>query len=198
MIADRTELIRVRVDQNGKEPKDQTKADTTTPAETTHTLPKTQENTAEMCIFPSPQPTPRSLPPQKPKGPKPPQQPSAYSTLCSAVSRIATQVGYVAEEEFLRIPSTRNVAIVGRRWKSPVMPAQDENGRQGSAAVETIHAEGVTADESIGLEERSETVKMIVRRELGVLSLEDVAEEWRRRAAGIAGSKGTMARECHH
>ncbi|KAF2083712.1 DUF1613-domain-containing protein, partial [Saccharata proteae CBS 121410] len=42
------------------------------------------------------------------------KQPSAYATLCDWVSRIAEDVGYTPEKEMLRIPSTRNVGIVGR------------------------------------------------------------------------------------
>ena len=44
------------------------------------------------------------------------KQPSAYSSLCDWVSHLATEVGYVVEREMLRIPSTRNVGIVGRAW----------------------------------------------------------------------------------
>ncbi|MCJ1413175.1 tRNA(Ser) Um(44) 2'-O-methyltransferase [Ptychographa xylographoides] len=42
------------------------------------------------------------------------KQPSAYSSLCDWVGYLATEVGYVVEKEMLRIPSTRNVGIVGR------------------------------------------------------------------------------------
>ncbi|MCJ1437499.1 tRNA(Ser) Um(44) 2'-O-methyltransferase [Xylographa pallens] len=44
------------------------------------------------------------------------KQPSAYSSLCDWVSHLSTEVGYVVEREMLRIPSTRNVGIVGRAW----------------------------------------------------------------------------------
>ncbi|MCJ1256095.1 tRNA(Ser) Um(44) 2'-O-methyltransferase [Lignoscripta atroalba] len=42
------------------------------------------------------------------------KQPSAYSSLCDWVSHLTSEVGYVAEREILRTPSTRNVGIVGR------------------------------------------------------------------------------------
>ena len=45
------------------------------------------------------------------------KQPSAYSTLCDWVSHLASEVGYEVEREMLRIPSTRNVGIVGRNTK---------------------------------------------------------------------------------
>ncbi|MCJ1285862.1 tRNA(Ser) Um(44) 2'-O-methyltransferase [Xylographa opegraphella] len=44
------------------------------------------------------------------------KQPSAYSSLCDWVSQLSTEVGYVVEREMLRIPSTRNVGIIGRAW----------------------------------------------------------------------------------
>ena len=42
------------------------------------------------------------------------KQPSAYSSLCDWVAHLAARVGYVAERELLRLPSTRNLGIVGR------------------------------------------------------------------------------------
>ncbi|MCJ1251501.1 tRNA(Ser) Um(44) 2'-O-methyltransferase [Trapelia coarctata] len=44
------------------------------------------------------------------------KQPSAYSSLCDWVAHLASEVGYVVEKEVLRIPSTRNVGIIGRAW----------------------------------------------------------------------------------
>ncbi|KAK4507991.1 hypothetical protein PRZ48_001726 [Zasmidium cellare] len=43
------------------------------------------------------------------------KMPSAYSTLCSYVASLATEVGFKPEQEILRIPSTRNTCIVGRK-----------------------------------------------------------------------------------
>ena len=42
------------------------------------------------------------------------KQPSAYSSLCDWVAHLAARVGYNVEREMLRMPSTRNVGIVGR------------------------------------------------------------------------------------
>ena len=46
------------------------------------------------------------------------KRPSAYSSLCDWVTHLASSVGYVVERDMLRIPSTRNVGIVGRSWVS--------------------------------------------------------------------------------
>ncbi|CAF9938583.1 MAG: tRNA(Ser) Um(44) 2'-O-methyltransferase [Alectoria fallacina] len=42
------------------------------------------------------------------------KQPSAYSSLCDWVAHLAARLGYEVEREMLRMPSTRNVGIVGR------------------------------------------------------------------------------------
>lgn len=42
------------------------------------------------------------------------KQPSAYSSLCDWVAHLAARVGYKVEREMLRLPSTRNVGLVGR------------------------------------------------------------------------------------
>ena len=45
------------------------------------------------------------------------KQKSAYSSLCDWVSHLAGRVGYEVEREWLRLPSTRNMGIVGRRMR---------------------------------------------------------------------------------
>ncbi|MCJ1232563.1 tRNA(Ser) Um(44) 2'-O-methyltransferase [Varicellaria rhodocarpa] len=57
------------------------------------------------------------------------KQPSAYSSLCDWVSHLASSVDYVVEREMLRIPSTRNVGIVGRTWVEGRM-TKDEAARR--------------------------------------------------------------------
>ena len=41
--------------------------------------------------------------------------PSAYASLCSYITTLTEYVGYFPEKEMLRIPSTRNAAIIGRK-----------------------------------------------------------------------------------
>jgi tRNASer (uridine44-2'-O)-methyltransferase len=82
-------------------------------------------------------------------------------------------LGYVVEKEMLRIPSTRNAAIVGREEQM-----DGENGdvdRKGD-------------EDGKGAEQRWNRVKQIVQREVG--DLEKVSREWMERAKVIAGSKG--------
>ena len=47
------------------------------------------------------------------------KQPSAYASLCEWVAHLAADVGYVVEREMLRLPSTRNMGIVGRVIAEP-------------------------------------------------------------------------------
>ncbi|KAL8773462.1 MAG: hypothetical protein Q9209_001566 [Squamulea sp. 1 TL-2023] len=43
------------------------------------------------------------------------KQPSAYAALCDWVSHLSMAVGYEIEKEMLRLPSTRNIGLVGRK-----------------------------------------------------------------------------------
>lgn len=52
------------------------------------------------------------------------KQPSAYASLVAWVESLAREVGFVVEREVLRIPSTRNVGVVGR-----VVGNVEEGGR---------------------------------------------------------------------
>jgi tRNASer (uridine44-2'-O)-methyltransferase len=79
------------------------------------------------------------------------------------VTSLATEVGYEVEKEVLRIPSTRNIAIVGRRHQQDEGEGDDEKRRR-------------------------ETVKEILEREVG--SVEDVGREWVERVRKIAKGKG--------
>lgn len=46
------------------------------------------------------------------------KQPSAYASLCSYIAHLTSAVSYKPEKEHLRIPSTRNIAIVGREKRA--------------------------------------------------------------------------------
>ncbi|OCK78648.1 DUF1613-domain-containing protein [Lepidopterella palustris CBS 459.81] len=80
---------------------------------------------------------------------KPPKPPSAYAALCAWVEALTAEVGYEVEKEMLRIPSTRNAAIIGRKWAMKV-----DN-----------------------LEERERIVRDILNRETGV-RVDVMAREW--------------------
>ncbi|KAG9590074.1 DUF1613-domain-containing protein, partial [Aureobasidium melanogenum] len=86
---------------------------------------------------------------KKPAGTKNVQ--SAYASLCDYVSGLADDVGFVVETEILRIPSTRNTCILGRKTKALQNDAEvskEEHvryivARELSAPIKDIHAEFV-------------------------------------------------------
>lgn len=58
------------------------------------------------------------------------KMPSAYSSLCSYVTALAQEVNYVPEREVLRIPSTRNQCIIGRKWRRVSTSSGDRIARE--------------------------------------------------------------------
>ena len=133
------------------------------------------------------------------KATKPTPPPSAYATLCSAVARLASEVGYQAEEEVLRIPSTRNTAIAGRRWRvggvrADVKAGQgkgDGEAEDGGQQREQRRKDGEDWEDGEDGQGGEDIVRRIVRQELGGREIEEIGQEWRERAARIAGSRGT-------
>lgn len=106
------------------------------------------------------------------KSPGQKSMPSAYATLCSYICSLSEEVGYVPEKEVLRIPSTRNQSIIGRRRRRD--PHQD------------IKGEGDGAGKSV----REEEVVGVVERELG-MSVQTVGGEWIARAEKLARKPGS-------
>ena len=86
------------------------------------------------------------------------KQPSAYSSLCDWVCHLSTEAGYVVEREMLRIPSTRNVGIVGRTWL-PESPGPADSSATSiksrttaslSSAESSLHSGSVSHDHAPG------------------------------------------------
>ena len=95
----------------------------------------------------------------QPKGNKN-AQPSAYASLCSWTSALTESMGYVVEKEHLRIPSTRNIAVVGRKFE------KEDDGRT--------------------LDERLQYARKIVEKEMGgEVSIEQVRMQWVARGSGL-------------
>jgi len=94
--------------------------------------------------------------------------PSAYASLVSWISHLTEAVGYEVEKEHLRIPSTRNVAILGRTVIEEV-PKQDPQ-----------------------MEERIRLVRELVSKEMGDCeTMEQVCRMWITSGSGLTKtSKG--------
>lgn len=104
--------------------------------------------------------------------------PSAYATLTVWVAKLSQDVGYVPEKEMLRIPSTRNAAVLGRRSAPRAVEDGEATGKDAVIAA------------------REDKVKQIVMRELGGLqSLEEAGREWVKRAMKLGKKDGV---DCGH
>lgn len=76
----------------------------------------------------------------------------------------------MVEKEHLRIPSTRNVAVVGR---TRVLQEKDGGGYRGEQA------------EDKGMEDRLDFLKGLVEREMGGISVEQVGDMWMKSGDGL-------------
>ena len=89
------------------------------------------------------------------------KQPSVYASLCSWVSHLTESVGFKVEKESLRIPSTRNIAVLGR--------LNDE-----------------VRDLGESIEDRLEFARELVEREMGgATTMEQVWRMWMRNGGGL-------------
>ncbi|KAF2116711.1 hypothetical protein BDV96DRAFT_598576 [Lophiotrema nucula] len=94
------------------------------------------------------------------------KQVSAYASFSSYITYLTDKMGYVAEKEHLRIPSTRNVAIIGRKRKEDIKDGEKTP------------------------EEKMEFARRVVEEEMGGMSIEKVREEWIGRGEGLMKGKG--------
>lgn len=58
-----------------------------------------------------------------------PKQPSAYQSLTTYVASLAEELGFEMQREMLRIPSTRNAAIVGKVSRDHPVQREDQEAR---------------------------------------------------------------------
>lgn len=100
-------------------------ADTSAPSYFSANIKKAKSVAISVASASSPVTSPCSEEPPTPTGPERgdlnalsqkarSKQPSAYASLCDWVSQLMGECGYEVEKEMLRIPSTRNVGLVGR------------------------------------------------------------------------------------
>ncbi|TKA22855.1 hypothetical protein B0A50_07755 [Salinomyces thailandicus] len=108
-------------------------------------------------------------------------QPSAYATLCSYISSLTSELGYEAQREVLRIPSTRNVGVIGR--ERGCLGASGVGGGEGNR--EGIR-EGFREEER---EERKRVILELVEREMG-RSVEEVGGKWIERVQMLGRKPG--------
>lgn len=124
---------------------------------------------------------------------------SAYASLCAYVEKLADEVGFVVETEALRIPSTRNVAILGRVVRVGGTTSLDDDEGNGEVDGEADGGGEAGGDLTVvpiaqsagmqGIEKREEMVKRIIKRELG-RAVSEVGREWVERIGALVNSKG--------
>ena len=91
--------------------------------------------------------------------------PSAYASLCSWLCHLTEATGYKVEKEHLRIPSTRNIAVLGRT-------VRDKNGQgQGQGHAST--------------KERLSFLSELVEKEMGGQTIGQVCEAWMKSGHGL-------------
>ncbi|KAL8846188.1 MAG: hypothetical protein Q9198_011314, partial [Flavoplaca austrocitrina] len=81
------------------------------------------------------------------------KQPSAYAALCDWASHLARAVGYEVEKEMLRLPSTRNTGLIGRKLNSGAeeLSATERMNKVGAIAAKEGADAGVWVDRAKGL-----------------------------------------------
>ncbi|USP81101.1 tRNA (uracil-O(2)-)-methyltransferase [Curvularia clavata] len=95
--------------------------------------------------------------------------PSAYASLCSWVCHLAEETGFKVEREHLRIPSTRNVAVLGR---TRVVQEDGDGDRDGQT-------------DQKGMEEKLGFLRNLVEKEMGGMSVEQVGDMWMKSGDGL-------------
>lgn len=94
---------------------------------------------------------------------KKPKQPSAYASLCSWICHLTEETGFGVEKEHLRIPSTRNMAVLGRTQ-------YEEEGRE---------------DGQASVEERLEFLRVLVEKESGGQPIGQTCANWMQSGDGL-------------
>jgi tRNASer (uridine44-2'-O)-methyltransferase len=99
------------------------------------------------------------------------KQPSAYASLCSYLEQISRKAGYVPEKEHLRIPSTRNVALLGRSLSAPSLDT-DSNSKE-------------KENEEDEFQKRMQKAREIVVEEMPHCDIEQVRLRWLRQGGSL-------------
>ncbi|BCR89650.1 tRNA (uracil) methyltransferase [Aspergillus chevalieri] len=114
---------------------------------------------------------------------------SMYGCLTAKTMSVAEEIGYDVEKTMLRIPSTRNMAVIGGRQRV----TSEWNSKKNKSAVQTGHpdtnVDADSGDEILTLIE--EVVRRECAREGGV---QEAAKIWKERAKGIHSGRGQSQR----
>jgi tRNASer (uridine44-2'-O)-methyltransferase len=109
--------------------------------------------------------------------PRPKNQPSAYAGFTAHVMRLAERVGYAVESEHLRIPSTRNLCVIGRGFS-------DADGASSFGKKRRDKDGDSDRDESE--DDRLQAVEELVEEEVG--DLDGAARDWVKAVIGLTSA----------
>lgn len=114
---------------------------------------------------------------------------SMYGCLTAKAMSVAQEIGYGVEKTMLRIPSTRNMAVIGGRQRV----TSEWNSKNNKSSVQTGHPD-MNADAGFG-DETLELIEEVVRRECAREGgVHEAAKVWRERAKGIHSGRGQSQR----
>lgn len=114
---------------------------------------------------------------------------SMYGCLTAKAMSVAEEIGYDVEKTMLRIPSTRNMAVIGGRQQA----TSEWNSKKQNSSLQTGHP-NANADADSG-DETLELIEEIVRRECAREGgVQEAARVWKERAKGIHSGRGQSQR----
>jgi tRNASer (uridine44-2'-O)-methyltransferase len=119
---------------------------------------------------------------------------SMYGSLTAKTMSIASELGYEVEKTLLRIPSTRNVGVIGgRRWTAKMWAARQRGKQQQEEEQEEKEEEKDAVDGGAVAEDHPlyETALQIVHRECAREGgIDSAARIWIQRATGLHQGQG--------
>lgn len=130
--------------------------------------------------------------------------PSAYASLCAHIVNLTYEVGFEPEKEIMRIPTTRNVGILGRRRRRRsfdaaatataaagvvVEASAGRKGEEGEEGKEAERSREQPKDSVEDAEKKLATLTSLIEKYMGK-PIEDVGRDWRARAEGMLESRG--------
>ncbi|EYE96954.1 tRNA (uracil) methyltransferase [Aspergillus ruber CBS 135680] len=114
---------------------------------------------------------------------------SMYGCLTAKAMSVAEEIGYDVEKTMLRIPSTRNMAVIGGRQRVTL----ERNNQKQKTSMQTEHPDA-DADADSG-DETLELIEEVVRRECAREGgVQEAARVWKERAKGIHSGWGQSQR----
>lgn len=116
---------------------------------------------------------------------------SMYGCLTAKAMSVAEEIGYDVEKTMLRIPSTRNMAVIGGRQRVTL----EWNNQKQKSFMKTEHPDADADADADSGDETLELIEEVVRRECARDGgVQEAARVWKERAKGIHSGRGQSQR----